>query len=324
MVNDLLRKAQEYDVETIVSGITNHLPMVLIALDELGAPIDRMNEFYDAYCNKLQPLKRSVLSNSFDWRLNLGKKESFSEYLEFYLIQISSHGFESAIRTYIDVLLQGCAAAAFHGLIRLSYGVSACNYTEVAFGLAHMSSHYEPIPKSRELNSSASEIINNALEEFLGYSAEGNSITERLSKISKHPLFINVNYHPSSLTLGELNNLFSDLYLQTNDFTVLHTITSCHAMRLVLPYVTDCDAAIRAYWSSIISAILSVKKLTFDKFHNYDLTPVENLNLSSIINSNNDHVIKLAHTCIEEYKHYENLNTLKVLNFVFNQSKMKT
>ena len=37
-------------------------------------------------------------------------------------------------------------------------------------------------------------------------------------------------------------------YLDGMSFTALHLVTSCHALRLLLPTLTDAAAALRAFW----------------------------------------------------------------------------
>ncbi|MUJ21670.1 questin oxidase family protein [Aliivibrio fischeri] len=312
MLNELLERAQCYDVETRVGGITNHLPMTLIALDRLGAPAERLDEYFLSYSEKLKPFQNAACEKDFSWLKHLGNKDKFNAYLNFYSDQISLLGIKLALSKYINRLIQGCAASAFHALIRLSYGIIQENNKEIAFGLAHMSAYFMRLPVPIRVNSKPESVINNALRAFSKYVALGDSVTKRITDISTKPEYSSVNYYPADLSLRACSKLFSKLYLQSHDFTVLHTVTSCHAMRVLLPYIDDKDIALKSYWSAALVAILSIKDLKFNFVIEDEHS--ENLNLQTAINSNDDHTIKLVFSCIEEYKHYNDVNYLKILS----------
>ncbi|WP_215727457.1 questin oxidase family protein, partial [Aliivibrio fischeri] len=312
MLNQLLERAQCYDIETKVEGITNHLPMALIALDRLGATPERLDEYFLSYSEKLKPFQYSVYDQDFNWLEHLGDKDKFNVYLSFYSDQISLFGIKLALGKYINRLIQGCAASAFHALIRLSYGIIQENHKEIAFGLAHMSSHFMPLPVPMQVNTKPESVINHALRAFSKYVAVGDSVTKRITDISTKPEYSSVNYYPAGLTLRACSKLFSKLYLQSHDFTVLHTVTSCHAMRVLLPYIDDKDTALKSYWSASLVAILSIKDLKFNLIIKGEY--LGNLDVQAVINSNDDHTIKLVFSCIEEYKHYNDVNYLKILS----------
>lgn len=314
MLEKLLAQAQRCDIETSTIGITNHLPMALIALSRLGADDDRLAEYFRFYSKKTQPLGEPSLRSEFNWAVNLGNKGSFPDYLNFYLGEIHKMGPEAVIHAHLDTLIKGVSAAAFHALIRLSYGVLHENPTEVAFGLAYMSAHYVLVPAPVACQNSPVEILNDALHEFENQAFIGNTISERMLAVSEHPDFLKINKIPKELSLQRISELVSDLYLASNDFTVLHGVTSCHAMRTVLPYIKDRSAALECYWSGILVAALSVRNLKLTKNGPLEVRPLDQLDINHVISSDDDHLIKLVFSCIEEYKEYQGLGHLKILN----------
>ncbi|MDN3685813.1 hypothetical protein QW180_28690 [Vibrio sinaloensis] len=46
MLEELLIRAQQYDIDTASFGNTNHLPMALIALDKLGADENQLEDYF--------------------------------------------------------------------------------------------------------------------------------------------------------------------------------------------------------------------------------------------------------------------------------------
>ncbi len=314
MLETLLTKGQHYDISTQVNNFTNHLPMALIALNRLGASDEKLLAFNELYSVKLKSLKPISSVVNFDWTTLLGEKEQFSNYLVFYSTRVDEIGIELTIKEYIDTLIHGCAASAFHALIRLSYGVLQENKTEVAFGLAHLSAHYFTLPESTTSQLSPQKLFKQALVPFAQYNAVGSSITASMQDIIDHQQFAQVNVYPAVLTLSEMSKMFAKLYLQTDDFTVLHSVTSCHAFRTLQPFMQQPELALKSYWTATLVAVLSVNELTILPLDDRPIEQIEALDFNVAINSDEDHLIKLVFSCLEEYKHYGHVEHLRILN----------
>lgn len=314
MLERLLEQAQKYGIETGASGNTNHLPMALIALSKLGANDTQLNSFYTDYHDGLLLLEEHEHITEFEWREHLGNQDAFDDYLAYFKTQISVHGLSEVTAAHIDTLIQGCGSSAFHAMIRLSYGLQEKNDTEVAFGLAHMAAHYLSINLSANSELSASHIIDNALSAFSDFSVSAFSISERMDAVIHDERFIAINQFPQQATLSQLSQQFAELYLNTRDFTVLHAVTSCHAMQLILPYCKKPQQALAFYWSAALCAVLSVEKLTFRTETADNDTPLEQLDLETIRQSSDTHVIKLAWSSIAQYQQYGHCAHLRILN----------
>jgi hypothetical protein len=315
MLNTLLQRIQAYDIDIKSVGFTNHLPMVLIALNRLGADDSGLQAYFDFYAKNLKSLHLQPINEDFDWQGCLGENDKFPIYLTFYTSQIDQWGWQSVLCQYIDVLIQGCAASAFHGLIRLSYGVLQQNATEVAFGLAHLSSHYLSVPQPRIAvpEQDLKHIIEHALSVFENQTITGDSISDKMMVVTDNAQFAIINVIPSERRLADFSQLFAELYLRTKDFTVLHAVTSCHDMRLIYPYLNDPDMALKYYWSAALVAILSVEDLKFSEITECEISTLNELDLTDIISSNEDHLIKLVFTAVEQYKHYGDNSYLKII-----------
>jgi len=314
MLETLLAKGQHYDIFTKVNNFSNHLPMTLIALNRLGASDKRLQAFNDYYATKLKPLESASFATEFAWEQHLGENELFTTYLAFYTQRVNELGINEALRKYIDTLIPGCAASAFHALIRLSYGVIQSNKTEVAFGLAHLSAFYFVIPDSTTSHLSAQTVFSQALASFSQYRVTGSSISAFMLDIVNHDQFLMVNLYPDSISLPEISDFFAKLYLQTGDFTVLHSVTSCHALRTLIPFMQQPELAIKSYWSAALVAVLSINDLEIKKLPELSIEPIENLDFNVAINSADDHVIKLVFSCLEEYKQFGHRAHLMILN----------
>jgi hypothetical protein len=95
-------------------------------------------------------------------------------------------------------------------------------------------------------------------------------------------------------------------FIKQNNFTLLHTVTVCFALRRLLIYVTNLDEAIRYLWASIVIAYLSTglgyeQSVVKVKDSKRDWSQI----IKDVTNSQDDHVIKLVYTSWKEYEFYK-------------------
>ena len=124
--------------------------MALIALERLGADEAAMTRFTELYAPKLVPKEAAKTRLTREtWKLHLGKHTYHTDHVELIDGHWSSIGKDELLRRYVPLLLGGVGAAAFHGLIRVAYGLDADNRTEIVEGLAHWSDTYLAIARDR-------------------------------------------------------------------------------------------------------------------------------------------------------------------------------
>ena len=102
-------------------------------------------------------------------------------------------------------------------------------------------------------------------------------------------------------TLLELATQALAIYLRTKNFTVLHLITSAHALRLLMPWLAEPIVAVRHY-ARAYAAGVAASGVKFD-------APMIAVNvlpwpeaLRAGAASDDEHVIKLVYACHEEWK----------------------
>ena len=291
-------------------GLSNHLPMALIALQCLGAPDATLDAYYAFYAPRLDVLdtKPQESVQDFHWPEVIGKLDKFRSVRHYFLAQLVREGREKVLKEVLPMLFKGVGAAAFHGLIRTAYALQVQHDGELAAALSYWTCRLLPLtesaPKSGEMG------VGEWIKPFLSITPPGEDsglIFEkmRVTASSQHFSQLLNGLSVDESTLLHLSRYGSELYLKQKNFTVLHLITGTHAARLLMPWISDQESAIRyfsvAYAAGLVSAGINnnaanpppVEKLEWDEI------------ISRAIEDQNDHVIKLVYSCVQEATYYQ-------------------
>ncbi|GJJ75007.1 hypothetical protein EMPS_07365 [Entomortierella parvispora] len=122
-------------------GFHNHLIHGVLATYSLGASPERLKAVYESHAvdqRPIGPVKKTF--NSADWKSEVGNKEFYASYLEFFRQEVSKLGrVESIVKYGFDTdVISRTFSGAFHPLIHLGYGVDLGIDAVVAEGLAMM------------------------------------------------------------------------------------------------------------------------------------------------------------------------------------------
>ena len=305
-LDGLLKEGRAYGV-IYGNRLANHLPMALIALDRMGADEEKMRTFAKRYSRKLEPLSYSDSTAVKNPLESLGVRDDFNGHLAFFLEQIKKSGSESVLSNYLPALFSGLSASAFHALIRLGYALEINDPEEIAFALAYWSSEFQALGSLGEASDdSPLEIMASCSEAIKARCFTGGIIIDQMVAISKYEKFQQAVCYPATLSLEQLSKLAIQAYLATDNFTLLHGVTGLFAFRLLQPYLSNFDEALKYFWQAFLIAFLSTKttlEITGDKDMEVgDWKPI----LEKACQSNNDHVIKMVYTCRQEFQHSNN------------------
>src|SRR4051794_21719766 len=142
----VLSRARADSVE-FPDRLANHVPMVLVALERLGASPERLWQWYQTYhdSNHLPPMPPPVAPiERSNWQTALGDRSREADYRTFFEDEVRRLGIDSAIRIYLPGMVFGMAASAMHPLMRLAYGVLRKDQREVGTALGYWASCYLP------------------------------------------------------------------------------------------------------------------------------------------------------------------------------------
>ena len=294
-------------------GLANHLPMVLVALQALGASDARMHSFAASYRTRLRPARPAEAWPSGDgWRSRFGQIEAWSAYRDLFAQWLIHEGRDAVLDQTLPGLMPGCGGAAFHGLIRTALAVVGGHDGELADALAYWACRHltlgAALPAAgAQQPSSAREtdpqsVLHSLWRDLAGWHPAHGLIVQRMQAAAQQPAF---TAHVSRLAIGDgtlpaLSRLVAHLYARSGNFTVLHLVTSAHAMRLLLPRLDEPLPAIRSYWLACAAGAATVPALAG---LGVDMPPTP-LDWSEItaraIASDDEHVIKLVYSCREE------------------------
>ena len=144
-VQEWLEKGARFDPE-FSQGLSNHLPMALLALHRLGAPDSRIDDFATRYVRRLEQAPGADPWRSGElWQARLGERESWSAYRGLFDEWITREGSHLVLAQALPKLMEGCGAAAYHGIIRTAYAAHSNHNGERANGLAYWACRHLPL-----------------------------------------------------------------------------------------------------------------------------------------------------------------------------------
>ncbi|KAG7389768.1 hypothetical protein PHYPSEUDO_009688 [Phytophthora pseudosyringae] len=136
--------------------LSNHLLHGVVALFDLGASAEKIEDFAESYATKLEEegpnhpdvtqldarakvLQESKLTFESARKL-LGKRQNFDGLLALYAAEVQELGVDGGVKKHLPVLVGGLAGALLHSIIQLGYAYHIGGERLVAEGLAYM--HY--------------------------------------------------------------------------------------------------------------------------------------------------------------------------------------
>ena len=302
---ELLEAAGAYHVR-YGDRLANHLPMVLIALDKMGATREQLQHAFDRSVAHLERPQLAPVNREITISECRNREELLPTALDYYQRQLRQHGIAECLRRELPPLLPAIATAAFHPLIRTAYGIDANHQQEIATGLAYWNLEYRELPSSDgKVETAPEEVLPLLAKRFPLISLAPGNISDHMAAVTRQEGWLDTPLQPEQIGLENIAQIALQAYRGTGDFTLLHGITGCHALRLILEYCADKEIALRYFWSGLAIAFLSTgpKELrpTNETSQKLDWKEIHN----RVCDSDDDHVIKLAYSCEQEWRHYQ-------------------
>lgn len=297
LLTDGARHAPEFD-----GGLSNHLPMALLALQRLGADDARLTSWHDRYVEHLEPAPKAQPWPAGDaWPDRLGDPSNWPMFRSLFTEWIAHEGAAETLAQTLPGLMRGCGAAAFHGPIRVAYAARSGHLGELADALAYWACRFLPLG---ELPAAANGLADPEplLRRLRAGTSKRGLIFQRMQDAAEAPALqavvaqLSIDEH----TLERLARLSAKAYALSGNFTALHLLTACHAMRVLSVFIDDNEAALRWFWQAWAAGVVAaaMKPVPAARLRQWgDIVPVA-------LASSDEHVIKLVDSARELERAY--------------------
>ncbi len=247
-------------------GLSSHLPMVLIALERLGADAARLAAWEASYA-AAAPLCAARPPQAWPagdpWPDRLGDAAAWPAYRALFAQWIALEDPADVLAQVLPTLMPGCAGAAFHGLIRTAYAVQAGHAGELADGLAHWAAHHQPLGALPEVAAAGADPLPLLRRLKAGHST-ARLISGRIADAARGGT---VNRQIAGLAIeadtpARLARAAAHAYAHSGNFVALHLLTSCHALQVLTGFFADdatAGAAWRWYWQAFAHGVVAAR-----------------------------------------------------------------
>jgi hypothetical protein len=290
--------------------LANHLPMAMVALDAMGASAATVNAFADRYERRLEPLRAARFEIAAGTEsTHLGVTDAFPAWIGYFEHRLAGEGVPAVLREWMPTFARGIASGAFHCAIRTAYALEAGLDSEMAHALAYWAAAFQPLGEAPRAKGRREvlEVVLAVPKEVAGAGLRpaGRNILERTVAAASLPGFAECvgTADPARLTLDTIAAVLIRAYGASRDFTLLHGVTACHALRLLQPLIPDRDAAIACFWRDVLAAYVGSG---CPPLGDHRIEPGANPDwdaiLAGAILCEDEHDVKLAYTCWREWQ----------------------
>jgi questin oxidase-like protein len=291
--------------------LANHLPMALVALDAMGADDAAIERFESRYvASHLEPIAAVAfeIAPGAEAR-HFGDAAAFAAWVAYFEKRIRAEGVTAVLHAVLDPLMASVESGAFHGAIRTAYALESGSSREMAHALAYWSAAREaPLDLPAMAGTQSPTEVLRALSAdgaFAGRRAPGRNILMRTrATMGRAEFRAHVERTDlSRLSLDTLAHATIRAYAATGDFTVLHAVTGCHAVRMLIRYTRERDAAVRRLWVGLAAAYAGEGAPAIDgwRLEGSDALDWPEIHRRAAL-CDDEHDVKLAYTCWREWQ----------------------
>jgi hypothetical protein len=275
MLHELLAENRRRFHHTYSGGLTNHLPMCLGALRELGADDERLRGFFDTYAQRLEA---AVPVGRVDLR-------------------------GDRARAISDVLAHAAAdvaSGAFHGIIRLAWAIDCDDDNDVARALFDLAATHETTPPApRGAGQERSLLALAARLRSAGVVApQGRLLSTRLQGLAVDGAFTAVvDDLARDIGIDDIAIFGARLFAVSDDFASLHVVTGADALHTLAPFSTRLPESIHAAAAAALGCFVLAGCPALDALEHAEVDDEATIARLACA-SDDDHVCKFVASCL--------------------------
>jgi hypothetical protein len=294
------------------NGLSSHLPMALHAMHALGADEARLTAFANHYVKRFDGIPSTALGQVLpNWQEHRGDFSRYADLRATFAAAAAKHGPRWVLQQALPALWPGVAAAAFHGLIRTAHAWEVAHDGELACGLAYWASRWQPtsaVPSNERLpfDSWAATLSIHVMAPR----PDGLLISDRIAQAQASSAYAHLSSRLliTPDTLRQLARFAADHYARSANFTLLHMVTGCRAVRVLLTASpSSAQAALHSLVPAFTAAFLASGMDRNVPLGNAEPDEPSWSEIASMaLRSEDDHIAKIVHACFDEataYKH---------------------
>jgi len=294
-------------------GLTNHIPMVLVALKELGVTEEKIAEKLDNYRQQKWLFDLTDSNTPID--------DFSQEYINrtgFYLGELNHKGEDIVVGEFINKNKLTISSGLFHGLIRLAYAkqvhhplmiAQALAYYELTMGNVEFKATY--IDES-EFEESFSRLFNAYKE--LDYTFETEGTMNKLNEILTNELVSENLVYLKTPNRKYILDFILSHYLRTKDFYILHLVTGFEALLELEEYIYGFEDVLNHFFVLAQAFVLFNTSTLIEDTQ--DTKSLEEL-IKEVEHLVDFHDIKLFYSLVKLSNLFENKKINKIANQIF-------
>jgi hypothetical protein len=250
---------------TTVRGLTNHLPMALVAKEGLGADADELIRFAASYSSRITTLEEPTteLDNN-TWASAIGDQHAAAELRSYFVRRVAESGTDDTLRSHLPELIPGISGAAFHGVIRLAYAIEVSSPSRIAAGLAYLAEVARPLRPLTAPRESTPDPLQILVDLSNAPNLPGPTQMKLIDEEMRHAVQSDtVGVAVASLAISDetdrrVREAALHLYAATDNFTALHGVTGLEAIASIRPWIEDHELLTRLTFQALAAAYLSI------------------------------------------------------------------
>ena len=263
---DTLLVATRRDSVEFPVALANHGPMALTILHRLGASDARLQRYFSDYrtANGLIPPPPPVAPvERATWADHLSDRSRETDYRTFFTREVAILGIRDAVTRYLPVLAPGVAGSALHPLMRLAYGISRNDPSEVGTALGYWAACFLPLPAATgaapETDDPGEVLARVAALPGLRALPVFDHLWYGIRAAAAEPAFASavdwLRIGPN--TLARVAETSLALFAGTMDFAALHALTGTHWVRMVASICPD-PLLLRHFWQAVAALVPAI------------------------------------------------------------------
>jgi len=285
----LISSIKDYQI-TYSRRLFNHLPMVLVALDQMQATPDQLQSSYVNYVERLAH-RADVFS------LSDPVGQQFEQIRQYYLNQLKQFGLEHTLKQALPRLIPGIAAGAFYCISRLASAIKSQDHQEVAIALTCWRLYYLDVEgiKATE-DKKPLGLLRAATKIITHYRFPPGNTVDRIASVLLLPDYHEMASQPQQISFNILAKAVVSVYRMTGDFTLCQGVVAVNALRELLPYIDEPELALRYFWQALVLVYLSTGGVQMNAAEPAEL--IDWLKIREFCcDSDNEHLIEFCYAC---------------------------